>query len=78
MFAAAAAFSVAQTPPASDVRDAPATAAQDAPAPPTPATSGYVQFCQNSPSLCTAVAPERPAGYAQFCANSPTLCTKPN
>ena len=35
VFAAAAAFSVAQTPPASDVRDAPATAAQDAPASPT-------------------------------------------
>jgi uncharacterized protein len=35
VFAAAAAFSVAQTPPASDVRDAPAVAAGDAPAPPT-------------------------------------------
>ena len=32
MFAAAAAFSVAQTPPASDVRDVPAIAAGDAPA----------------------------------------------
>jgi hypothetical protein len=42
-------------------------------------SGGYAQFCQNSPTLCTVVTPERPtAGYVQFCQNNPVLCTKPN
>jgi hypothetical protein len=42
-------------------------------------SGGYAQFCQNSPTLCSAPAPAPGnAGYLQFCQNSPTLCTKPN
>ena len=46
---------------------------------PPPANVAYLQFCQNSPTLCAGVVPERPeAGYVQFCQNNPVLCTKPN
>jgi hypothetical protein len=44
-------------------------------------SGAYVQFCQNSPVLCSPAAPPVPnAGYVQFCLNSPALCTvaKPN
>jgi hypothetical protein len=44
-------------------------------------SGAYVQFCQNSPVLCSPAPPPAPnAGYVQFCHNSPALCTvaKPN
>jgi hypothetical protein len=45
-------------------------------APPAPGPIGYIQFCHNSPSLCSGVAPTRLAiGYLQFCENSPSLCS---
>ena len=60
----------------SSARTAPSYAVRRRPA---PANVAYLQFCQNSPTLCAGVVPERPeAGYVQFCQNNPVLCTKPN
>jgi hypothetical protein len=71
--------SISAAAPPQQAAPAPDQANADSKASSVDTSGGYAQFCQNSPTLCTAGVPERPAaGYVQFCQNSPTLCTKPN
>jgi hypothetical protein len=40
--------------------------------------AAYVEFCQNSPTLCTpTAATQEVTGYIQFCHNSASLCAPP-